>query len=40
MYINDIHILLYVVAGILGFIVGAITNYCNHRKENIYKRHI
>ncbi len=31
MYINDIHILLYVVAGILGFIVGAITNYCNHR---------
>lgn len=31
MYINDIHILLYVVAGILGFIVGAITNYCNYR---------
>ena len=31
MYINDIHILLYVVAGILGFLAGAITNYCNHR---------
>ena len=31
MYINDIHILIYVITGIIGLITGAITNYCNHR---------
>lgn len=31
MYINDVHILYYVIAGILGLIVGAFMNWCNYR---------
>ena len=31
MYINDVHILYYVVAGILGWIVGGFINWCNER---------
>jgi len=29
MYINDIHILVYIFAGILGLIIGQFINYCN-----------
>lgn len=31
MYINDVHILYYVLAGIIGIIVGAFINLCNYR---------
>lgn len=31
MYINDVHILYYIVAGVLGFFVGWFINWCNKR---------
>ena len=31
MYINDIHILAYVLIGIIGLVVGQIIDYCNKR---------
>ena len=31
MYINDVHILYYVLAGIIGMLVGSFINWCNHR---------
>lgn len=31
MYINDVHILYYVVAGVLGLLVGSFINWCNFR---------
>ncbi len=41
MYINDVHILVYCVAGILGAIVGAFINWCNIRlpeEKNIFSK--
>lgn len=31
MYINDVHILYYCIAGIIGAIIGIFINWCNHR---------
>ncbi len=39
MYINDIHILIYVLAGVIGLIVGNFINWCNYRlpeEKNVF----
>lgn len=43
MYINDVHILYYVLAGIMGALVGLFTNWCNYRlpeKKKIFSKEI
>lgn len=37
MYINDTHILIYVIAGIIGLIVGQFIDWCNKRMPD-YKK--
>ena len=43
MYINDIHILIYIIAGIVGLAMGQFVNYCNlklPKHEKIFNRDI
>lgn len=43
MYINDVHILYYVLAGIIGILIGLFINWCNYRlpeKKKVFSKDI